>query len=136
MIHLAVVTFNFKCDWRHSKSMTIFLKKNSKANCWKQVSWVELSWRSNWCSHFEFEISLDKELTKKTIDTKKTLTTDETDNKSRIEAIKQETFSAESEQDKPKRMQEIFQKNPSSYNGAIRENYSWSQSKQFWWIDC
>lgn len=32
------------------------------------------------------------------------------------------------EEDEQERLQKIYQANPESYNGAVRENYSWSQS--------
>ena len=44
----------------------------------------------------------------------------------RIEDINKLSF--DSEQDKLKKQQEIYQQNPDSYNGAIRKNYSWTQN--------
>ena len=49
-------------------------------------------------------------------------------NKSELEQINKNIKPDDSQTEKLKKEQEIFQKNASSYNGAIRENYSWTQN--------
>lgn len=73
--------------------------------------------------------SVKKESIEKVNDVKK-----QSEHKKEVEMIEKinKEFSDSSiesnQKEKLKKQQEIFQNNPASYNGAIRENYSWTQS--------